>query len=287
VSSTPTIGIGHLTLLDVAPPDLVLIAYRAGFDAVGLRVAPASAVEEPWPMRPGSPMLADTRKRLADTGMGVLDVEIIRLTKETKPADHRALFEAGAELNASFINVIADDPDLSRARDTFHAVAEEALAFGLRPMVEAMIYSQVRNLDDAVSLAAGSGGGVTVDPLHLRRFGGSPDQLRNLDRSLLLYYQLCDAPLDPPSGLPRPARLPRGQPLDIDDRALEARAARLLPGEGELPLNEIVDAMPPDIPVSIEAPNQVLLERIGPGEFAARARRSLDHLLARDRTGPR
>jgi sugar phosphate isomerase/epimerase len=279
--SLPTIAIGHLTMLDVAPPEFVRVAHEAGFDAVGVRVAAASPVEQPWPMQPGSPMLAETRKRLDDTGMGVVDVEIIRLRPDTRPADHRGLFEAGAELGASFINVIADDPDLSRARDTLQALADEARPFGLRPMVEAMIYSQVKNLDDAVFVVAGSGGGVTVDPLHLRRFGGSPDQLHAIDRSLLLYYQLCDAPLEAPTGLPRPSRLPRGQPLDIDDRALEARAARLLPGDGELPLDQIVDAMPPDIPVSIEAPNQVLFERLGAHEFARRARRSLDHLLAR------
>jgi sugar phosphate isomerase/epimerase len=138
-----------------------------------------------------------------------------------------------------------------------------------------------------VSIVEGSGGGVTIDPLHLRRFGGVPDDLRAIDRSMLLYYQLCDAPLEAPVGLPRPRRLPRGQPLDIDDAALESRAARLLPGEGELPLAEIVAAMPPDIPVSVEAPNQILFEEIGAGEFARRARRSVDRYLGSDRVVPR
>lgn len=282
MTNTPLIAIGHLTLLDTSPPDLVRIAHEAGFDAVGIRVAPAGAAEEPWPMRPGSPMLAHTRRRLESTGVRVLDVEIIRLGPDTKPADHRPLFEAGAELGASFVNVIADDPDHDRARDTFAELAAEARPYGLRPVVEAMVYSQVRSLDEAIAVVDGSGGGVTVDPLHLFRFGGSVAQLGRIDRALLLFFQVCDAPLEPPRGLPRPARLPRGQALDIDDAALEARAARLLPGAGELPLAEIVRAMPGDIPISVEAPNQVLLEEIGAAEFAHRARRSVDHLL-RDR----
>jgi hypothetical protein len=102
-----------------------------------------------------------------------------------------------------------------------------------------------------------------------------------------LYYQLCDAPLAAPTGLPRPRRLARGQSLDIDDLALEARAARLLPGEGELPLVDIVAAMPPDIPVSVEAPNQAVLERLGPREYARRARQSVDHLFATAKARPR
>jgi sugar phosphate isomerase/epimerase len=279
LAHVPPVGIGHLTMLDVAPPDLVTVAHEAGFDAVGIRAATASPVEEAWPMRPGSPMLRETRRRLDDTGLQVLDVEIIRMTPDTDPTAYGALFETGAELGASFVNVLADDPDFNRARDNFAAIAQDAGRFGIRPVLEAMIYTRVRNLDDACSIVADSGGGITVDPLHLRRFGGIPRQLRTINRALLLYYQLCDAPLAPPTGLPRPRRLARGQSLDIDDLAFEARAARLLPGEGELPLAEIVAAMPTDIPVSVEAPNQAMFDELGAARFARRARRSVDHLL--------
>jgi sugar phosphate isomerase/epimerase len=283
----PQVGIGHLTMLDVSPPDLVTVSAEAGFDAVGLRAAAISPVEEPWPMRPGSPMLAETRRRLDDTGLAVLDVELIRITPDTDPAQYRELFETGASLGARFVNVLADDPDLERARDTFAALAELAAEFGLRPVLEAMIYTRVRSLGDAVRIVEGSGGGVTIDPLHLRRFGGTPADLRAIDRAHLLYYQLCDAPLAVPHGLPRPRRMPRGQSLDVDDLAFEARAGRLLPGEGELPLAEIVAVMPADIPVSIEAPNQRRYEELGAQEYARRARRSVDHLLGSAEVGRR
>ena len=67
----------HLTLLDVAPPEFVTLAAGAGFDAVGLRIAPVSLGEESWPMSPGSPMLAETRRRCADAGVTVHAVEAI------------------------------------------------------------------------------------------------------------------------------------------------------------------------------------------------------------------
>ena len=36
------IGLEHLTLLEIAPPELVTLAAAAGFDTVGLRVCPVT-----------------------------------------------------------------------------------------------------------------------------------------------------------------------------------------------------------------------------------------------------
>src|SRR5262245_59815918 len=127
---TPVVGIGHLTLPDLAPPHLVTVAHRARFDAVGIRAAPAGPVEESWPMRAGSPMLIETLHRLDETGLRVLAVEIIRLVPATDPRSYEPLFETGALLRASFVNVLADDPDLHRARDNFAAVAQDAGGYG-------------------------------------------------------------------------------------------------------------------------------------------------------------
>jgi sugar phosphate isomerase/epimerase len=280
MSPDPLIGIAHLTMLDVAPPEWVRLAAASGFDAVGIRAAAISAVEEPYPMAVGSPMFAETKRRLADTGVRVLDVELVRLAPDSDPTAHEQLFETGAQLGATFLNVLADDPDLDRIRDNFHALADAALPYGLRPVIEPMVYMRVANLADAIYVAAGSGGGVTIDPLHLHRFGGTPEQLRSVDPALFGFYQLCDAPLQAPVRIPRPRRMPRNQSLEMTDAQFEARAARLLPGEGELPLAEIVAAMPADIPVSVEAPNLALRDAVGAAEFMRRARQGVARLLS-------
>jgi sugar phosphate isomerase/epimerase len=280
MSTAPMVGVGHLTMLDVAPPDWVSLAGETGFDAVGIRVAAIGATEEPWPMTAGSTMLAETRRRLDDTGVRVLDVEIIRLGPDTDPGGYESLFDSGARLGARFVNVMADDPDLNRTRDNFAVIAESARPYRLRPVIEPMAYVRVSSLADAIFVAHGSGGGVTVDPLHLRRIGATLDQVRAIDRELLLYYQLCDAPLEGPSGIPRPRSLPRGQTVEgVSDEQIEARALRLLPGEGELPLEAIVAAMPDDIPVSVEAPNLALRDELGTVEFMRRARAAVDNIL--------
>ena len=110
---TAETGLEHLTLLGVSPPDLVTVAAAAGFDAVGLRISPATDGERPWPVSPGSPMLAETVRRCADTGITVLDVEAVRLG--ARAVDYGPVLEAAAELGARYVNAICDDPDLEAA----------------------------------------------------------------------------------------------------------------------------------------------------------------------------
>jgi sugar phosphate isomerase/epimerase len=277
----PLVGIGHLTMLDTAPPDWVSLAHEADFDAVGIRAAAIGPTEEEWPMRTGSPMLAETLRRMDDTGVRVLDAEIIRINPQTVIAQYEPLFETAAALRASFLNVMGDDPDPQRTRDTFAALAEAARPYGLRPAIEAIPYMRVRTLADAVAVVGESGGGIIIDPLHLQRGGGTPGDVRSLDPKLIAYGQLCDAPLAAPHDLPRPRELPRGQSVaGITDLALEARAVRLLPGDGELPLAEIISAMPAGLPLSVETPNVALLRSLGPLEFACRARQAVARLLS-------
>ena len=285
------LALDHLTLLDIAPPDFVGLAAGAGFDAVGLRIAPATADESPWPMSPGSRMLADTVARCQDTGVTVLDAEMIRLTPRTDLVAAEAVLEAAAELKASHLTTIGEDPDLTRLCERFAELTRMAAPYGVRPLIEFMAYKTVRTLDDAVAIAAGSGGGVLLDALHIQRCGADIAQIARMDRALLGYVQLCDAPLEPPgeAGLPGDRVLPRGQTPDGGAAAREARAGRLLPGEGSLPLTELLSVLPATIPVAVEAPRLSLRDRLTPAEVAARARRSLDQVLARwrDQSDPR
>ena len=269
-------GLEHLTLLGVSPPDLVSIAAQAGFTSVGLRISPATDGERPWPVSPGSPMLAETVRRCADTGVTVLDVEAIRLGPRTAgtagTADYAPVLAAAAELGARYVNAICDDPGLGRLSDAFAALVEAATPYGIRPVIEFMAYRSVRTLAEAVAIAARSGGGgILVDALHVQRCGVRLAELRAVDPGLFSYVQLCDAPLAAPTALA--------------DALHEARAARLLPGEGELPLLDLVAALPDGIPVAVEAPSGAGGGG-GPAEFAARARRALDSVLSQVKERP-
>ena len=58
--TTVPIGIAHLTLLRLAPPELVTVAAAAGYDFVGIRVKAVTDGERQYPMEPGSPMSKET-----------------------------------------------------------------------------------------------------------------------------------------------------------------------------------------------------------------------------------
>src|SRR5215211_6240526 len=92
------VGIDHLTMLDVSPPELVNVAREAGFDSVSPRVAAATPGEEPWPMTAGSPMLEETVRRLDETGIRVLAVEVVRIDPDTRREDYERTLESGAWL---------------------------------------------------------------------------------------------------------------------------------------------------------------------------------------------
>lgn len=287
MNTPPEVGMDHLTMLDVSPPDFVTVASEAGFDSISPRVAASTPGEEPWPMTAGSPMLEETARRLDDTGVRVLAVEVFRIGPGTRPGEYEGAFEAGARLGARYVTVNNDDPEPERASETFAALTAEAREYGLRALIEPIIYTEVSNLDEAIYIAEHSGGGgILLDTLHFQRYGGRLEQLRSLDPDLLSYVQLCDAPLAPPDGLPRPPSLPRGQSTDGTDLQLESRAMRLLPGDGELPLPEFLAALPAEIPVSVEAPVLSLRETLTPVEFARRAREAVENVVSTTRAHP-
>ena len=289
MSATPRareVGIDHLTMLHVSPPELVTIAREAGFDSISPRVAASTPGEEPWPMTAGSPMLEETVRRLDDTGIRVLAVEVLRIDPDTKRDDYERALESGARLGARYVTVNSYDPDIERASETFSALTAAARPYGLRPLIEPIVYTQVSSLDEAVYIAERSGGEILLDTLHFQRYGGRLEQLRSVGPRLLSYVQLCDAPLTPPSGLPRPPRLPRGQSTDGTYVQLESRAMRLLPGDGELPLADFLATLPESIPVSVEAPVLSLWERLTPVEYARLARQAVESVTSVARVSP-
>jgi len=95
---THALCLAHLTLIELAPPQVVEAAAAAGFELVSLRLAPASAGEHQHPMIGGTPMMRETLARLRDLGVRVNDVELIRLTgdapRERPHSEEELLFQA-------------------------------------------------------------------------------------------------------------------------------------------------------------------------------------------------
>jgi sugar phosphate isomerase/epimerase len=134
-----------------------------------------------------------------------------------------------------------------------------------------MIFSSVRTLSDAVRVVdrtAHPAAAILVDALHLQRSGATPGDIAALPATLLPYAQLCDDPFEP--------ILP---PAEI--ALSEARAGRILPGDGELPLRRLIDALPADASLSVEAPVAKLVGE-PPEKIARLAYAAIARLLGQD-----
>lgn len=256
-------SLAALTVLELSPPEMVEVAARAGYDRVGLRLIPATPEEHHFPLIADAALRRRTQARLRDTGIAVLDVEILRLRPETDVAcDFAAALEVGAELGASEVLVAGNDDDEGRLTDNFAALCELAERFGLHPHLEFMPWTGVRDLSQArriVATANRPNAGLLVDAFHFERSGSRIDELAEVPRHWIRYAQLCDV-----AG-PRPD--------SMDEIIRQARQARCFPGDGDIDLAGLLAALPPDIPLSLEIPTQALRER---GVSALeRARRAL------------
>jgi Xylose isomerase-like TIM barrel len=275
------IGIAHLTLLRLPPPELVTTAAEAGSDFVGVRVKAVTAGEHQYPMEPGSPLSRETLLRLRDTGLQVRDVEFLTLRPDTGPDDWRPALEAGAALGAHTLSAVGVDPDRGRLTDTLARLTADAAGYGIRPALEPISYQPVNRVADAAAIARAAGAAVLLDALHIQRGGSSLDDVRALEPDLVPVIQLCDGPLAVPERLDLPAELPLGMTADGSVLQVEARVQRQVVGEGEFPLAALVAAVSPGTPLSVEVPHATLQARLSPREFAAYNLRAVRALLTR------
>ncbi|QGF22365.1 sugar phosphate isomerase/epimerase family protein [Raineyella fluvialis] len=236
------LGLSALTVLDAPPPDTVTAAAAAGFDAVGVRVFPAGT-EPAWPMIGDTPMLRETVRRIADTGITLWDIEVLRLREDKTLEEQLAILDAGHALGARYVLVNVNDADPSRRLDRLNLLAGEAAARGLTLAVEYMVFTEIRTLTDAVALVREVEGPAVVlpDSLHVARSGGTLAELAGLPTALVPYAQLCDTVTEPAPATP-------------EEALAEARTARRLPGDGDLALKDFVGALPAGTVLTVEAP---------------------------------
>jgi sugar phosphate isomerase/epimerase len=216
------------------------------------------------------PLLRETLLRLKDAGVSVLDTEFLRFEPEHPIGIPEGFLEVSARLGAKHVLVMSAEPEEARTIERFGDLCDRAAQYGLHVGLEFAIYTGVRTLADAgrvVGKAKRANASVVVDALHFSRSGGLPAHIGQVDPSLFRYAQICDASADMPG------------PTDTPALIREARTGRLLPGEGVLPLRELVAALPAGGPLAIEAPCRASAD-LPAVERAKRAHRALSTLLS-------
>jgi sugar phosphate isomerase/epimerase len=271
MSAGRKLALATLTLLDAAPPDLVDAAAAAGLDGVTVRIGTAYPGDAP-PLETDESVRDATLARLRATGLGVLDVEVLRLGPDTDMGALDPILDRAAALGAEHLLVTNDDPDDAASARRFAELCELCAPRGLRPALEFMAFRGTKTVEQAhrvVTAAEHPAGVVLVDALHLARSGGTPADVARVaerDPERFTYTQLCDAPLAAP-------------PDGFDGLRREGLVGRLLPGDGELPLVDLLRALPPSVAISIEAPVEALRSLPDP-ELAKRAATATREVLA-------
>ncbi|MBV8911961.1 MAG: sugar phosphate isomerase/epimerase, partial [Acetobacteraceae bacterium] len=109
-----TFSLAHLTVLDLPPPEMVEVAARTGYQTVGLRLIRATETSPGYALMNDKKMMRATKQAMAATGIGVLDIEFVRITPELDVRSLESFLAAGAELGARYVITSAYDPDLAR-----------------------------------------------------------------------------------------------------------------------------------------------------------------------------
>jgi sugar phosphate isomerase/epimerase len=241
MSQSRPISLAYLTVDGAGPVEHVEAAAAGGFDAAGLRILSPTHLARDTVVGDAA-LIREIKRACARTGVRLLDAEVATLTSGADRAGFVPMVETAAELGFAFIQLVSEEPDEARAADQLAVLCDLAAGAGLRVAIEFMRFRCLRTMEDAVSLLRRAGrpnAGVLIDALHLSRSGGSPAAVSLLPPELCAFVQICDAPAQAPP---------------IHDLAREARTARLYPGDGDLWLEDLLDALPMDLPISVEVP---------------------------------
>jgi len=225
---------------EATPLQLVEAAARAGFDFGGM-----------W-MEPGQWTDATTRavaSALRETGVRLLDIEVVWIKPGPANPDHLRIVDVGAELGARNVLCVSSDPDPGATRDKLALLIERGGRNGIRVNLEFGLFTEVKTLRQACTLLSqvdGPAAALLVDALHWQRSGGTLADIDTIPRRWLSYVQLCDAPM------------PGADPSNPEAILTEAIDGRVALGQGQLPLRQIVERLPEGLPIGVEERSKAL-----------------------------
>jgi len=189
------------------------------------------------------------REAVASAGLSVTEIEFLPIDlarSDGEPSDaERLLFEMADVFGATQLNVglvgSLDADDEARAVRALRVIGDAASERGLAVAFEFMPFGAVKTIEHALRLVEAvrrDNVGVLIDAYHFFRGGSRLESLDGVPGSLITGLQLDDVPLQAP-----------------DDLLTETRHHRLLPGEGELPLEDLIRAVDRTgavVPVGVE-----------------------------------
>jgi sugar phosphate isomerase/epimerase len=237
-----TLTLGFLNCPEATPLALVDIAADAGFTSVGLRIT-GRRVGDPYTEVIGNAgMIADIRERLRDRGVALSNISAYHLYPDVGLRELVPLLETVRALGSTTALCSCYDTDHARFARMLSGYADAAAALDIRLAFEFVPFSEAKSLEAAIGIVRRvdrPNVGLVIDPLHLARSDGRPEDLRSVPPERFFFAQLCDAPAERPAGV---------------ELATEARMQRLDPGTAGLRMADVLRELPPGLELECEFP---------------------------------
>jgi len=259
------LGIELLTVFGLPPVEFIELASELGCGHISFALSqfPMDPYGSPaWSVREDRKLQQAIKDAVRRTGVQLSLGEGFAIREGVSASSFAADLELMRELGVRRVNTVSMDPERTRSFDEIAQFAELADKVQMEATVEFAPGLTIADLPTALEVVRyvnRPNFRLLVDSMHLIRSGSNVADLAALDPDLIGYAQLSDAPLR----------------ADMENYMQEATFARSAPGEGELPLQGIVNALPEHCVISIEAPNKAYAEQASsPKEWARRCVRA-------------
>jgi sugar phosphate isomerase/epimerase len=196
----------------------------------------------PFSLRDDPHLRRDLLAAMDDRGVSMSLGEGLLIAPGVDARSYAADLDIMAELRIPRINGVSIEPDRARTFDELALLTELAAERGILTSIEPVPGLTIPDLPTALAAVEHIGReeiSLLIDTMHVARSGAGADDLRSLPAERIGYIQLSDVPL---------------RSTKEFHYAEEAIYHRMAPGEGELPLAEMLAALPDECVVGLEVP---------------------------------
>ncbi len=239
------LGIEMLSVFGMPPIDYVQLVADLGcrYITTGLDGFVLKQLGyQPFSLRDDPGLRRELLAAMDDRGISISLGEGLLIAPGVDVRSYAGDLDIMAELRIPRINTVSLEPDRARTFDELAVLTELAAERGIVTSVEPVPGLAIADLPSAMAAVDHVDReeiSLLIDTMHVTRSGAGPDDLRALPAERIGHVQLCDVPL----------RSTREYHY-----AEEAMYHRMAPGEGELPLADMLAALPGDRVVGLEVP---------------------------------
>ena len=238
------VGLDYLTLFGMHPVQFVETAAQAGAETIALpphSMEPLPQGAARYSLLEDEGLCRDVRDCLRANGVRMAMLDGLAVWPGRSVSDYERSMDQLADMGVRLINTVSFD-GFDRSLGEFEKLVDLAARWDMEVLLESCPVLTVRTLEQALGVVRRIGRdnfGIMIDTMHVCRTGEA-ELVAGLEPELVGYVQISDAP--------------RAMPVDDAAYMEEALYDRQIPGEGELPLKEILSTILPDVVVSAEVP---------------------------------